>query len=149
MNNSNTARLGARDADALQARFALRVTARLHERAQRTGADIDERLRFAREQALERARAGRSAAAQAGWATVGGPVLALAGDKRDTPWWGRLAAWVPLVLLIVGLVAIQQRHSQAQIDAAAEVDAALLSDDLPPDAYSDPGFVEFLRAPQD
>jgi hypothetical protein len=27
----------------------------------------------------------------------------------------------------------------------AEVDAALLADDLPPAAYSDPGFVQFLK----
>ena len=34
-----------------------------------------------------------------------------------------------------------------QVVAAAEIDAALLTDDLPPDAYSDPGFAEFLRSP--
>jgi hypothetical protein len=29
--------------------------------------------------------------------------------------------------------------------AAAEIDAQLLSDTLPPAAYSDPGFAEFLK----
>jgi hypothetical protein len=43
---------------------------------------------------------------------------------------------------------IQQRYTEEQISAAAEVDAALLVDELPPQAYSDPGFVEFLRTPQ-
>jgi hypothetical protein len=31
----------------------------------------------------------------------------------------------------------------------AEVDTALLTDDLPPSAYADPGFVQFLRAGSD
>jgi hypothetical protein len=35
-----------------------------------------------------------------------------------------------------------------QIQAAAEVDAVLLADDLPPEAYADPGFGEFLKLPQ-
>jgi hypothetical protein len=149
MNNSNLTRLGALDADALQARFARRVAARLHEQAERAGSDIDERLRFARGQALERARAARAAAAQSAPAAVGGPVLALTGETGGTPWWARVAVLLPVLLLIAGFTLIQQRHSQAQIDAAAEIDAALLSDDLPPTAYTDPGFVEFLRAPQD
>jgi hypothetical protein len=36
---------------------------------------------------------------------------------------------------------------QEQVDAAAEIDAALLADDLPPAAYSDPGFLAFLKNP--
>ena len=32
-----------------------------------------------------------------------------------------------------------------QIRDAAEVDSALLADDLPPEAYSDPGFAEYLE----
>ena len=30
-----------------------------------------------------------------------------------------------------------------------DIDTALLADDLPVAAYSDPGFVEFLKAPRD
>jgi hypothetical protein len=33
--------------------------------------------------------------------------------------------------------------------AAAEVDTALLADTLPPEAYRDPGFVEFLKTAED
>jgi hypothetical protein len=46
-------------------------------------------------------------------------------------------------------VFIQRLHNDSQISAAAEIDASLLADDLPPSAYSDPGFVEFLKAPLD
>ena len=50
-----------------------------------------------------------------------------------------------VLALAGGFFLIGHLHSQAQISAAAEIDAALLSDDLPPEAYNDPGFVEFLK----
>jgi hypothetical protein len=37
-------------------------------------------------------------------------------------------------------------HTQEQIRTAAEIDAALLGDALPPAAYTDPGFAEYLAA---
>jgi len=52
---------------------------------------------------------------------------------------------VPLAVLLAGLVLIDSQYSRAQIEAAAELDAAILSDDLPPEAYRDQGFVEFLK----
>ena len=33
------------------------------------------------------------------------------------------------------------------VDLDRSIDAALLADDLPPDAYSDAGFAEFLKTP--
>ena len=53
-----------------------------------------------------------------------------------------------LVALLGGLLAIDHLQSRSQIDAATDVDSALLADDLPPQAYSDPGFLEFLRSPE-
>ena len=46
------------------------------------------------------------------------------------------------------MVLIQQQHLEQQIAAAAEIDTDLLTDALPPTAYGDAGFVEFLKAPQ-
>ena len=45
--------------------------------------------------------------------------------------------------------AIRQLEADAEISTAAEIDAALLTDDLPPTAYSDAGFAEFLKTPRD
>jgi Protein of unknown function (DUF3619) len=131
--------------DALQARFALRVTAGLTERSLDLGADINERLRFAREQALERARAVRRAetVTAVGVSRGGAAVLGRGGSN----WWIRIASVAPVLALIAGLVLIQKWQDNTQISAAAEVDAALLSDDLPPQAYSDAGFAEFLKTP--
>lgn len=152
------------DLQAIEARLAARLGAGLTERAEQLPHDIGERLRAAREQALARAAEVRrtarrqpKAATDAGVVAVirggvalmggrvGGPVGDLAGGPA--PWWQRAAAMLPLALLIAGLVLIQHQAELEQVRAAAEVDVALLTDDLPPDAYTDPGFAEFLREP--
>jgi hypothetical protein len=137
-----------RRGEVLQARFAQRVAAALTEQqAAAPRRDIEERLRVAREQALGRARvANRSAAASAVVATGGGTV-ALGGraGSEGTPWWLRLSSLLPLAVLLAGLLLIDRHYTLSQIEAAAEVDAALLADDLPPEAYRDPGFAEFLK----
>lgn len=136
-----------RSPDALEARFAHRVAARLTEQSSNVSADISERLRFAREQALERAHAARPATAAQ--PVVLGRGSAALGGRGGWGWWNRLALALPLVALVGGLVLIQNAHDDEQIAAAAEVDAALLSDDVPPAAYADAGFVEFLKTPRE
>ncbi len=125
--------------EGLEARFALRVASRLNASAGDLPHDISERLRFAREQALSRASAQRTAgstiAHTGGLAVLGGPPSV----------WLRLASLLPLLVLAAGLVLIQQHREQELIVVAAEIDAALLTDELPPTAYGDPGFAEFLR----
>ena len=133
--------------DALQSRFGLRVAARLNERSQDLGADVGERLRFAREKALESARASRAAG---GAPTMGATAAGAALLGRTGPgWWLKIAAVLPALALIAGLLLIQQSQTNAQISVAAEIDAALLADDLPPKAYSDAGFAEFLKTPRE
>lgn len=147
MNQSNTYPSPAA-LDALQARFALRVAARLGERTDSVGADVSERLRFAREQALERGRASRlaSTVSPAGITSSGAAIL---GGGSGWGWWMRIGAVMPALALVAGLIVIQQWQDKAQISVAAEIDAALLSDDLPPKAYSDAGFAEFLKTPRE
>lgn len=131
-----------------EARFALRIAAGLSESAEALPSDITQRLRVARQQALQQAAQMRTAAKPAtgvlswGWMTAGGPV-----GSGDASWWRRAAAFIPLILLVAGLLAIQELHASRLISAAAEIDTALLSDDLPPDAYQDVGFLEFLKRP--
>ncbi len=146
MNPSSAYRQGMHD---LEARFAQRVVARLDEQSGLLGPDITERLRVAREQALARAAQVRRArlstlpALQVVAATRGTVTLG-----RSPSGWLRLASLLPLLVLVGGLLAIQHLHEQAEIRAAAEVDADLLADDLPPEAYADPGFAVFLKQPQ-
>ena len=131
--------------DAIQARFALRVTAKLTERSTELGSDLTERLRFAREKALDSARAVRTAesATLVGVSHGGAAVLGQWGSG----WWLKAASVLPMFALAAGLFLIQRWQDNVQISTAAEVDAALLADDLPPRAYSDAGFAEFLKTP--
>jgi hypothetical protein len=136
-------------AEATQARFAMGLAAALTEHQR--GAfkpDIEARLSFAHDQAMALARKARLATAGVP-TTIGvaGGTAVLGGgpDFGATPWWLRLGSLLPLALLLAGLLLIDSRYTRSQIDAAAEVDAAILADDLPPEAYSDRGFVEFLK----
>jgi hypothetical protein len=137
----------AAHADALEARMALRILTHLSDASEQLPHDITERLRVARERAVDRARAMRklSTVTTGAVQTQSNGSAVLAGPPS---WWLRLASFLPLVVLVGGLVFIQHRYTEEQISAAVEVDAALLVDDLPPQAYSDPGFVEFLRSPR-
>jgi hypothetical protein len=138
-----------------EARFALRITALLNESSQSLPNDVTERLRVARQNALQHAQGARTAAAKPVVATSGlswvrSKFFASAGGPSgsDTPaWWSKLVTVLPLAVLVVGLLAIQELHSSRLISTAADIDAALLADDLPPDAYQDPGFLEFLKRP--
>ena len=133
------------DREVAQARFARQIVARLDEDAERVGGDVAERLRFARERALARAQLVRSPTSAAPTPKVG--ITAAGAALLGGGWWVKLASIAPLVALVCGLVVIQKLQTTAQISVAAEVDAALLADDLPPNAYSDAGFVEFLKSP--
>lgn len=52
---------------------------------------------------------------------------------------------LPLLALIVGLVFIHDFHNDQNALELAEVDSALLTDDLPPSAYTDPSFLDYLK----
>ena len=143
MNQLNSTSLTAAR-DAMQARFARRVVARLNDNAEQLGGDVTERLRFARERAVARAALARTTAASAPVGiTASGAALLGAGSG----WWVKVASVLPLLALVVGLMLIQRWQTTAQISVAAEVDAALLADDVPPTAYRDAGFIEFLKTP--
>jgi Protein of unknown function (DUF3619) len=131
--------------EAVEARFARGIVARLNERADGVAPDVAERLRFARQRAVDAARRARAAnALEVVGVTSQGAVIA--GFSRSR-WWLRIASALPLAALVAGLVLIQDWQYRSQISVAAEVDAALLGDDLPLNAYRDAGFVEYLKAP--
>jgi hypothetical protein len=129
--------------EAMEARFARGVAVYLSESAEQVSPDVAERLRFGREKAIEIVRQGRGDARELG-VTASGAVIAGFSQSR---WWLRFASVLPLIALVGGLVLIQNGESRNQISVAAEIDEALLGDDLPINAYRDPGFSEFLKAP--
>ena len=106
--------------------------------------DVSERLRFARQQALA-ARKPDMAPALLGMRQSNGS-LTLAGPPNEgLNIWNILGSALPLVALVVGLVTVSWISRENTVAELAAVDSALLLDELPPAAYTDPGFVQFLK----
>jgi hypothetical protein len=59
--------------------------------------------------------------------------------------WDNVGWVAPLVVLVFGLIGIAQWQQDSRINDIAELDVALLTDDVPPDAYADSGFLGFLK----
>lgn len=137
--------------DILQNRFGLRVAARLSAGASDLPHELSERLRVARQQALERRRhpvvvAHRPVVSRAAAVMRQGPAAVLGLGGGDGPgFWGRASTAVLLAALAIGLVTINIVQDNDRAVDIADLDAALLTDDLPPQAYADPGFLQFLK----
>lgn len=126
----------------LHDRFGRRVAARLSAGAAELPYEVSERLRAARTQALARRK--RVAGLQAAATVSGTGAATLTGDESMSLW-HRIASALPILALAAGLVLIHSIQDEQRANEVAEVDAALLTDDLPPSAYADPGFIQFLK----
>jgi len=107
------------------------------DRATHVDPSIAERLRAARERALEARRLERA------------PALAWADNVFGSLGGGPSGLWLRLVLpallvvlSVAGIYTWQQNQRLAEIE---EIDAELLTDDLPIDAYLDRGFEAWLK----
>jgi len=127
-----------------QDRFGLSIAARLSDAADDLPYDISERLRAARMQALGKRKV--SVTRTATVVTPSGRAATLTFGNEHLSWWNRLGAALPLLALVLGLVAINVVQNDNRDKELAEIDAALLTDDLPPTAYTDPGFAQFVKA---
>jgi len=125
----------------LQDRFGRQVAARLAAGAAELPYEVTERLRAARVQAIARRKPVSMQFAPV-LATPGG----LAFGNERLGFWSRIGSALPLIALVAGLVVIHTIENDRRASEVAEVDAALLTDDLPPAAYADPGFVQFLKS---
>ena len=74
-------------------------------------------------------------------------VLAGNGGSSITQsnWFKKISLTIPLLILIGGLYGIYNYEKEQQINDLAEIDAAVLVDELPPDAYLDEGFNAYLN----
>lgn len=130
----------------LQDEFGERVAARLEAGARSLPHDIGARLKAMRLQAVSRRKVANVRAHTAAAVFGNGSTATLSlGGGSGPGFWGRIASALPLVALVAGLVAIHIVQNEDRLRELAEVDSALLTDDLPPSAYTDPGFIEFLK----
>ncbi len=126
-----------------QDQLGLAIACRLNEANHDLPHDISERLRAARNRAVS-ARLSMQPRMQV--STQGGVGMLHFGDE-GLNLWSRMASVLPLLALVAGLALIQNILDDNRASELAEVDSAMLSDDLPPSAYADPGFLQFLKTP--
>ena len=123
------------------------LAAQLDVASQDLGHDIGERLRVARQMALKSRpmpqRLMRHSFAVQANGTLSGP------PDEGLNLWRILVSALPLLALVSGLMFIQTLQQDLAETDIASLDSALLLDELPPDAYTDPGFVQFLKLQQD
>jgi hypothetical protein len=129
----------------LQDAFGRGVASRLSAGANELPYDISERLRAARVQAIAKRKRVAGLRTASTVSASGGAAALTFGDEGLNVW-GRIASVLPLMALAAGLVLIHSFENDRRASEVAEVDAALLTDDLPPAAYADPGFVQFLKS---
>lgn len=134
--------------------FAHKLTAHLSMGEAALPYVVTERLRASREQALAQRKRPASVlalrpevpAALLGMQSDHTALLGAGGSQDNTPLWvRRLLTALPLVALVGALAFINaDQDSRATVDVA-ELDAALLTSELPPAAYTDAGFLQFLQ----
>ncbi len=118
--------------------FAYKVRHALNEHLDHLPASTTDRLAAARQQAMARKKA--DVPVRVAQRRLAG----LAGGLLSFNFLGRLTVAVPLLALVAGLASIHHYEQQKHIAELAELDAAVLSDELPLTAYLDQGFNAYL-----
>jgi hypothetical protein len=131
-------------------KFANKLRQALNEGARldgNSGARIAERLRAARERALEARRISTARERAPAFAWARSTTVGLVGGFGAFGGLGgfSLRVLLPTLLLVAGLVSIYSWQQEQRAADALELDAQLLTDDLPIDAYLDRGFEAWLK----
>ena len=122
--------------------FAKKLTSYLDDSAAGLKPGTAYRLQLARQEALARlADPQRSAALRAAHAFAGHGA-GTAGGRRSL--WTNGKLWLGILLIAAAAFGFQQWEAYQQLIELEETDAALLSSDLPIDAYLDRGFQNWL-----
>lgn len=128
--------------------LAYKVRHALNEQLDTLPASTTDRLAAARAAALARKKPEESflqvKTAGSGWRQA----LAGFGSFVSAPAMSRLAVAAPVLALVIGMGGMYQHNQQQQIAELADIDAAVLSDELPLTAYLDPGFPAYLESQQ-
>lgn len=125
----------------------LKLASRLNDAAEVLPHDITERLRFARQQALDKRKTLLVVQTASASETIsnGGGTAAISGFGGHSIWWNRIFSVLPLIALLAGLNFVSHFQDQVRAEEVASVDSELLTGELPPDAYANSAFVQYLR----
>lgn len=122
--------------------FAYKIRHALNERLEDLPDHVTKRLSLGRQLALQRKKkesALHVAASEYAYAGTGGMF------SRSSPWFGKVWLSLSALVLVVGMMAFFHHEEQRQIQESAEIDVAVLTDELPPSAYADSGFKAYLE----
>ena len=119
--------------------LAYKIRHALNDNLDALPASTAERLASARARAMARKKADAPARKQARPLLNVHALLSMSGL-------GRIAVAVPMLAAVFGLAGLYQYEQQQRIAELAELDAAVLSDDLPLTAYTDHGFNAYVTA---
>lgn len=133
-----------RFAEAMTDRRGLKLAAQLSLGTHDLSYDITERLRAARERAVAQRKLEVVRHAPA-WVVQGQAAALGWGGEERMGLFGRISAALALGVLVLGLLGINDLQSDERARELAAVDMALLTDELPPQAFADPGFIQFLQ----
>ena len=121
--------------------FAYKVRHALNENLEHLPKPTTDRLAAARKAALARKKNDSPIRVFVGQQALAGGARAF-GEHMS--WLRRMGLVLPLLALVAGLIGIYQFEEQQRISEIAEIDAAVLSDELPLSAYLDHGFNAYL-----
>lgn len=129
-------------ATAKEVNFAYKVRHALNERVELLPAGTTDRLAAARKQALARKKKDAPSRVMVSQAVVAGH----AGLFFEQPlsWLGRLGVAAPVLVGALIFVGMYQAAQQQRVSELADIDAAVLADELPLSAYLDHGFNAYL-----
>lgn len=125
--------------------FGQRVVAHLDHAKHQLPYDITERLRAARMRAIAARLVSQTEWQTASDVQAQNGLLNMKFPSKAQVFFNSLVSLIPLICLAAGLVLLYDFHNDQSALELAEVDSALLVDDLPPQAYADPGFAHFLK----
>jgi hypothetical protein len=126
--------------------FGKRIASYLDQGNQQLSYEITERLRAARTRAIASRRVNQfefNTAQDVQVQSNGSIRLPFPSKMNDI--YSLIFSFIPLICLAAGLMMLYEFHNDQTALELAEIDSALLIDDLPPQAYTDPAFVDFLK----
>lgn len=130
--------------NAKELNFAYKVRHALNENLDNLPSDTTTRLAQARAKALAAKKSDAPVRVRVPQVVLAGQI----GDFFSEPlsWFRRLGLAVPAIVLAAGLFGIYHLEQQQRISDTAELDALVLSDELPLSAYLDHGFNAYLAS---
>lgn len=120
--------------------LAQKICLRLDRTTEQLSPRIADRLAAARAAAVAAAPKSRPAPR-----SVGSRAAALLSSDRPPLWWRLSATAIPALLLVLGVFLVSEVQQEQSVEEIAEIDSALLTDDLPLVAYADHGFGVYIK----